>query len=125
MHEENVDSNDPKRRAQPNPQPKEASLSKNRMSASGRFFLFLTFVLAGCGLTLAGFLYLQLIQDSPLEKAMVENDKAREIFSAKVTDQLSSAQSILEKSQRELKGDLEGQIEQRLSNAEADLQTGL
>lgn len=125
MHEENVDSNDAKQRAQPNPQPKEASLSKNRMSASGRFFLFVTFVLAGCGLTLAGFLYLQLIQDSPLEKAMVENDKARQIFSANVTDQLSSAQSILEKSQRELKGDLEGQIEQRLSNAEADLQTGL
>lgn len=125
MHEENVDSNDPKRRVQPNPQPKEGSLSKNRMSASGRFFLFLTFLLSACGLTLGGFLYLQLIQESPLEKAMVENDKARQIFSAKVTDQLTMAQSMLEKSQRELWSDLEGRIEQRLSNAEADLQTGL
>ena len=86
MHEENVDSNDPKRRVQPNPQPKEGSLSQNRISASGRFFLFLTFLLSACGLTLGGFLYLQLIQESPLEKAMVENDKARQIFSAKVTD---------------------------------------
>ena len=125
MHEENVDSNDPKQRARPNPLPKEDSLSKNRMSALGRFFLFLTFVLAGCGLTLAGFLYLQLVQESPLEKAMAENDKARQIFSARMADQLSSAQSILEKGQRELRSDLEGQIEQRLSNAEADLQTGL
>ena len=125
MHEENVDSNDPKQRARPNPLPKEDSLSKNRMSALGRFFLFLTFVLAGCGLTLAGFLYLQLVQESPLEKAMAENDKARQIFSARMADQLSSAQSILEKGQREVRSDLEGQIEQRLSNAEADLQTGL
>lgn len=120
------DASDAKANAQTRPQlAKEPPLSKNRMSASGRFFLFLTFVLAGCGLALAGFLYLQLIQDEPLEKAMARSDEARQILSEKITDQVTSAKSAMQQRQLALQNQLEENIQQRMSKAEADLESGL
>jgi uroporphyrin-3 C-methyltransferase len=112
-------------KAQPNPQRKETGLTKNRMSSSGRFFIFLTFILAGSGLALAGFLYLQLVQNSPLDKVIAESDAARQTLSTKVTDQLSSATATMEQRQLALQSQLDEKIEQRLSQAEIDLQTGL
>ena len=131
MHEEQIvesKDSDLSAEVQPKPQPTPMSknkVSKNKMSSAGRFFLFLTFVLAGCGLALAGFLYLQLIQNSPLEKALAESNAARQSLSVKVTDQVSSAKNTMQQRQLALEDQLKEKIEQRLSQAEQDLQAGL
>ena len=116
---------DAKTKEQIRPHSKETPLSKNKMSGPGRLFVLLTFILAGCGLALASFLYLQLVQDRPLEKAMAKNDEARQTLSSNVTDQLSSAESTMEKRHFALQNKLREKVEQRLSKAEADLQAGL
>lgn len=118
-------ASDAKTKAQIKLQLEETALSKNRMSGFGRFFIFLTFVLAGCGLTLAGFLYLELIRDRPLERAMIKNDEARQTLSSKVTDQVSAAKSTMEQRHFALQNQLKEKVEQRLSKAETDLQDGL
>jgi len=128
MHEDqNVEAKDSvaSAKVQPNLQPKETGLTKTRMSTSGRFFIFLALAIAGCGLALAVFLYLQLVENSPLDKAIAESNAARKTLSVTMTDQLSSATKTMEQRQLALQSQLDEKIELRLSQAEADLQSGL
>lgn len=102
-----------------------SGLAKNPMSWFARFTLFATFILAGCGIALAGFLYQQLIQNSPLEKAMIENSAARTAISESLEVRLFRAEAAMELRQMASQDKLSETIEERLSQAEETLQTGL